>query len=118
MQEAARDAINDTQQVQRWNVDKRRTDAALIKEGDWVLLKRKESEKRKLAPIVDGPFQVTKISTNTVTLRFPPKSHAHPTVNISRVQLYFGPRPQLITAPPDDDAGHEYEVNQIMGYRK
>ena len=118
LQEAARDAINDAQQVQRRNADKRRTDAALIKEGDWVLLKRKESEKRKLAPIADGPFQVTKVGTNAVTLRFPPKSRAHPTVNISRVQLYFGPRPQLVTAPPDDDAGHEYEVDRIMGYRK
>ena len=118
LQEAARDAINDAQQVQRRNADKRRTDAALIKEGDWVLLKRKENEKRKLAPIVDGPFQVTKVGTNAVTLRFPPKSRAHPTVNISRVQLYFEPRPQLVTAPPDDDAGHEYEVDRIMGYRK
>ena len=85
----------------------RRTDAALIKEEDWVLLKRKESEKRKLAPIADGSFQVTKVDMNAVTLRFPPKSRAHPTLNISRVQLYFGPTPQLIMAPPDDDAGHE-----------
>src|SRR5437762_13776892 len=61
LQEAARDAINDAQQVQRRNADKKRTDAAFIKEGDWVLLKRKESEKRKLAPIADGPFQVTKV---------------------------------------------------------
>jgi hypothetical protein len=118
LQEAARDTINDAQQVQRRNADKRRMDAALIKEGDWVLLKRKESEKRKLAPIADGPFQVTKVGTNAVTLRFPPKSRAHPTVNISRVQLYFGPRPKLVTAPPDDDADHEYEVDRIMGYRK
>jgi hypothetical protein len=40
----------------------------LIKEGDWVLLRRKESEKRKLAPLADGPFQVTNIGTNAVTL--------------------------------------------------
>jgi len=99
-------------------VDKRRMNAALIKEEDWVLLKRKESEKRKLAPIADGSFQVTKVDMNAVTLRFPPKSHAHPTANISRVQLYFGPRPQLIMAPPDDDVRHEYEVHRIMGYRK
>src|SRR5438046_3190815 len=99
-------------------MDKRRTDIALVKEGDWVLLKWKESEKRKLAPIADGPFQVTKVGTNAVTLRFPPKSRTHPTVNISRVQLYFGPRPQLVTVPPDDDTRHEYEVDRIMGYRK
>ena len=95
LQEAARDAINDAQQVQRRNANRNRTAAALIKEGDWVLLKRKESEKRKLTPIADGPFQITKVGTNTVTLRFPPKSRAHSTVNISRVQLYFGPRPQV-----------------------
>ena len=118
LQEAARDAINDAQQVQRRNADKKRIAAALIKEGDWVLLRRKESEKRKLAPIADGPFQVTKVGTNTVTLRFPPKSRAHPTVNISRVQLYFGPRPRLATAPPDDDAEREYAIDRVMGYRK
>src|SRR5271169_257849 len=118
LQEAARDAINDAQQVQRRNADKKRTNAALIKEGDWVLLKRKENEKRKLAPIADGPFLVMKVGMNAVTLRFPPKSRAHPTVNISRVQLYFGSRSQLITVSPDDDAGHEYEVDRIMGYRK
>jgi hypothetical protein len=118
LQEAARDAINDAQQVQRRHADKRRMDAVLIKKGDWVLLKRKESQKRKFAPIADGPFQVTKVGTNAVTLRFPPKSRAHPTVNISRVQLYFGPRPRLATAPPDDDTRHEYAVDKVMGCRK
>ena len=34
LQEAARDAINDAQQVQRRNADRKRTAAALIKEGD------------------------------------------------------------------------------------
>jgi Chromo (CHRromatin Organisation MOdifier) domain len=118
LHEAARDAINDAQQVQRRNADKKRMDAVPIKEGDWVLLKRKDSEKRKFAPLADGPFQVTKVGTNAVTLRFPSNSRAHPTVNISRVQLYFGPRPQLATAPPDDEAGHEYAVDRVMGYRK
>src|SRR5438477_9630348 len=118
LQEAARDAINDAQQVQRRNADKKRIAAILIKEGDWVLLKRKESQKRKLAPLADGPFQVSKVGTNTVTLRFPSNSRAHPTVNISRVQPYFGPRPQLLTAPPDDDAAHEYEIDRILGYQK
>jgi hypothetical protein len=33
-------------------------------------------------------------------------------------RVYFGPRPRLVTAPPDDDARHEYEVDRIMGYRK
>ena len=99
-------------------MDKKRIAAAIIKEGDWVLLKRKESQKRKLAPLADGPFQVTKIGTNTVTLQFPSNSRAYPTVNISRVQPYFGPQPQLLTAPLDDDAVHEYEVDRILGYQK
>src|SRR5437667_6611439 len=92
--------------------------ATLIKKGDWVLLKRKESQKRKLAPLADGPFQVTKIGMNTVTLQFPSNSRAHPTVNISRVQPYFGPRRQLLMAPPNDDTAHEYEVDRILGYQK
>jgi transposase InsO family protein len=117
LQEATRDAINDAQQVQRRNADKKRITATIIKEGDWVLLKRKESDRRKLAPIADGPFLVTKVGTNTVTLKFPTNSRAHPIVNISRVQLYFGPRPKLVTAPPDDDAGHEYEVEKISGHK-
>lgn len=118
LQEAARDAINDAQQVQRRNADKRRIAGATIKKGDWVLLQRKESQKRKLAPIADGPFEVTKVENNAVTLRLPPRSRAHPTVNISRVQLYFGPRPRMITAPIGDEATHEYEVDRIMGHKK
>jgi len=118
LQEAARDAINDAQQVQCRNADKKRIAATIIKERDWVLLKRKECDKRKLAPIADGPFLVTKVGTNTVTLQFPSNSRAFPTVNISRVQLYFGLRLQLLTAPPDDDVAHEYEVDGILGYQK
>jgi len=120
LQEAAKDAMNDAQQVQRRNADKQRTEPTIIKPGDWVLLRRKESQKRKLAPIADGPFQVTKVheNGNTVTLKFPKNSRAHPTVNISRVQLYFGPRPKLATEPPTDDAGHLYEVEKVMGYKK
>src|SRR5437762_9787321 len=91
LQEASRDAINDAQQVQRRNADKKKIATTLIKKGGWILLKRKESQKRKLTPLADGPFQVTKIGTNTVTLQFPSNSRAYPTVNISRVQPYFGP---------------------------
>src|SRR5437773_11032408 len=39
LQEAARDAINDAQQVQRRNADKKRIAAILIKEGDWVFVR-------------------------------------------------------------------------------
>src|SRR5947207_15338018 len=46
LQEAARDAINDAQQIQPRNANKTRIAIAIIKEGDWVLLKRKESQKQ------------------------------------------------------------------------
>jgi hypothetical protein len=108
LQEAACDAINDAQQVQRRSAHKKKMIAALIKEGDWVLLTRKESEKRKFDP--NGQFHVKKVGTNAVALRFHSNSRAQPTVNISRVQLYFGPRQRLVTVPPDDDTGHEYDV--------
>ena len=48
LQEAVRDAINDAQQVQRRNADKRRMDIALIKERDWVLLKKEEKRKKEI----------------------------------------------------------------------
>jgi len=118
LQEAARDAINDAQQVQRRYADKHRSVPNIIKVGDWVLLKRKENEKRKLGPIADGPFQVKKVGTNTVKLKFPSKSRAHPTVNISRVQLYFGPRPQVITEPPREEGDEWVEIDEILAHKK
>jgi hypothetical protein len=48
LQEAA---LNGAQQVQRRNAEKRRMTAVLIKEGDWALLRREESEKRKFVPL-------------------------------------------------------------------
>jgi len=45
----------------------------------------------KLSPIADGPFQVTKVGTNNITLNFPQNTKAYLTINVSQVQLYFGP---------------------------
>jgi hypothetical protein len=95
VQEAARNAIVDAQQVQHRHANWHQSNVANIKEGDWVLLQRKQVERGKLAPIADGPFKVTKVSTNAITLKLPENSKAHPTVNISRIQLYFGPRPEI-----------------------
>ena len=114
LQEAARDAIQDAQTVQERYANKHRKESPLIQQGDWVLLRRKKEQITKFSPIADGPFQVTKVGTNTVTLQFPPNTTAHSTVNISRVQLYFGPRPTILTAPPKDDAAHEYPVDRVM----
>jgi len=104
--------------MQRRNADKRRTNVMLIKENNWILLKRKEIEKRKLTSIADRSFQITKIDTNSIIFRFSPKSHAHSTINISRIQLYFDPKPKLMTASSNNDASHEYEIDRIMRYRK
>jgi hypothetical protein len=115
LQEAARDAIQDAQTVQERYANRHRQPAPLIRTGDWVLLCRKKEQQTKLSPIADGPFQVTKIGTNNVTLQFPSKSKAHPIVNVSRVQLYFGPKPTVITAPPQDNTDQEYPVDRVMG---
>jgi hypothetical protein len=86
-------------QIQQRHANRHRSEVSIIKEGDWILLRRKQSERRKLAPIADGPFKVINVGTNAVTLKLPKNSRAHPTVNISRVQLYFGPRPEILTEP-------------------
>ena len=88
-----------------------------MKPGDWVLLRRKKADKTKFAPIADGPFQILKVGTNNVELKLPKNSTAHPTVNISRVQLYFGPRPKIFTEPPKNDAEHDYPVDRVMGHK-
>jgi len=115
LQEAARDAIQDAQTVQERYANQHRQPAPLIKEGDWVLLRRKKEQQFKFSPIADGPFQVTQVGTNNVTLKFPSNSKAHPTVNITRAQLYFGPKPEVITAPPADFTDQEYPVDRVMG---
>jgi hypothetical protein len=117
LQEAARDAIHDAQVVQERYANKHRRPSPEIKEGDWILLRRKKEHQTKLSPIADGPFKVLKVGTNNVTLKFPRNSRAHPTVNISRVQLYFGPRPELLTEPPKDDTELEYPVERVMGHK-
>ena len=117
LQEATRDAIHDAQTVQERYANKHRRPSPEIKVGDWILLRRRKEHQTKLSPIADGPFQVLKIGTNNVTLKFPKRSKAHPTVNISRVQLYFGPRPELLTEPPKDNTEHEYPIERVMGHK-
>ena len=88
-----------------------------MKPEDWVLLRRKKADKTKFAPIADEPFQILKVGTNNVKLKFPKKSTAYSTVNVSRVQLYFGPRPEIFTEPPKNDAEHDYPVERVMGQK-
>jgi hypothetical protein len=115
LQEVARDAIRDAQSVQEKYANKYRRPAPEIKVDDWVLLRWKKEDKRKLAPIADGPFKVIAVWKNAVTLKFPRNTQAYPTVNISRVQLYFGPRPEKFTESPKDDTDHDYAVEKVLG---
>jgi hypothetical protein len=117
LQEAARDALHDAQSIQERYANKHRRPVPDIKVDDWVLLRRKKEDKRKLAPIADGPFKVIAVRKNAVTLKFPQNTRAHPTVNVSRVQLYFGPRPERFTEPPNDDTNHDYVVERVLGQK-
>ena len=92
-------------------------DIAPIKIGDWVLLRWKKTDKTKFALIADGPFQLLKVGTNNVKLKFPKNSDAHPIVNISGVQLYFGLQPELFTKPLQNDTEHDYPIDQVIGYK-
>ena len=113
-QEAARDAINDAQIAQ---ASRHRSEISPLKIGDWVLLRRKKIDKTKFAPIADGPFQILEVGINNVKLKFPRNTNAHPVVNISRVQLYFGPRPEIFTEPLKNDVEHDYPVDRVMGHK-
>jgi len=42
-----------------------------------------------------GPFTVTGVGTNTVTLDLPPILRIHPTVNVAQVREYYG-RPEVL----------------------
>jgi len=117
LQEVARDAINDTQVVQTRYANTHRSEAPSMKLGDWVLLRRKKADKTKFAPIADGPFQIFKVGINNVELKLPKNSTIHSIVNISRVQLYFRPRPEIFTEPPKNDTEHDYPVDCIMGHK-
>jgi hypothetical protein len=109
--------IHDTRTVQERYANQHRRPSPEIKVGDWILLRRQKEHQTKLAPTADGPFQALKIGTNNVTLKFPRRSQAHPTVNLSRVQLYFGPRPELLTELPKDDTEHEYPIERVIGHK-
>lgn len=115
LQEAARDAIQDAQLLQEQYANRRRTIAPRLKAGDWVLLKRKKNDVEKLGVIADGPFRILEVKQNSVKLEFPPNSRAHPTVNISRVQYYFGEPPTALPlAPPNTVTEPLYAVDRIL----
>ena len=117
LQEIARDAINDAQTVQARYANRHRSEIPPLKIGDWVLLRRKKADKTKFAPIANGPFRILEVGTNNVKLKFPRNNNAHPVVNISRVQLYFEPRPEIFTEPSKNDVEHDYPIDRVMGQK-
>ena len=116
-QEVVRDAINDAQTVQARYANRHRSKIAPLKIGDWVVLRRKKADKSKFASIADGSIQILEVRINNVKLKFPRNNSAHPVVNISRVQLYFGSRSEIFTELPKNDVEHDYPVNQIMDHK-
>jgi transposase InsO family protein len=114
LHEAARDAIQDAQLVQKRYSERYRSPAPRFKVGDWALLRRKKDALEKLGVIADGPFKVTRVGKNTVTLDFPKNSKAHPTVNISRAMYYFGDHLRKISDVPIDAAEPLYAVDKIL----
>src|SRR5436190_15739248 len=117
LQEAARDAINDAQTVQTRYANQHHSEIPPLKIGDWILLQQKKADKTKFAPFADGPFRILEVGINNIKLKFPKNSTTHPVVNISRVQLYFGPRPEIFTEPPKNDVEHDYPVDRVMGHK-
>ena len=103
--------------VQARYANRHRSEISLLKIGDWVLLRRKKIDKTKLASIADGLFQILEVGINNVKLKFPRNNSAHPVVNISRVQLYFGSRSEIFTEPPKNDVEHDYPVNRVMDHK-
>ena len=71
----------------------------------------KKADKTKFALIADWPFQILRVNTNNVELKLLKNSTAHHVVNVSRVQLYFEPRPEIFTEPLKNDAEYDYPVN-------
>ena len=114
LHQAARDAMQDAQLVQERAANRHRSVAPKLQVNDWVLLQRKKDDCDKLGVIADGPFRVTKVLKNAVRLAFPANSKAHPVVNVSRVQYYFGPKPEEVTAPPTSATEPLYAVDKIL----
>jgi len=103
--------------VQVRYANRHRSETSSLKIGDWVLLRRKKANKIKFAPFADGSFQILEVGTNNVKLKFLKNSRAYLVVNISRVQLYFGPRSEIFTEPPKNDVEYDYPVDRVMGHK-
>ena len=117
LQETTRDAINDAQIVQARYANQHHSEIPPLKIEDWVLLQRKKIDKIKFAPIADGSFRILEVGINNIKLKFPRNNNAHPIVNISRIQLYFGLRPEIFTEPPKNDTEHDYPIDRVMGHK-
>jgi Chromo (CHRromatin Organisation MOdifier) domain len=118
LQEIARDAMHAAQSNQEYYANRHRRQPETIKPGDWVLILRKKSQITKLSPIADGPFEVLSIGRNTVTVKFPPHTKAHPTINVSRIRHYIGPRSTIPASVPEDELPEYGIIDKLIAQRR
>ena len=109
---------------------------ATYKVGDQVLMRSDHASSHieagnnaKLRELFSGPYIVTKVGTNTVTLDLPKEMGTHPTVNICKIKPFTDPMVPLPQPGPvkveggkdkvdDDDDDDEYEIDYIVTHRE
>jgi len=74
---------------------------------------------KKLTERWIGPYEVTRVTPNTVELKLPKTLQIHPVVNVSWVKPYLGPLPgQPVSRPGpvhvSEERDEEYEVDYIV----
>ena len=103
--------------VQARYANRYRSEISPLKVEDWVLLRRKKTDKTKFAPIADGSFRILEVGINNIKLKFLRNSIAYFVVNISRVQLYFGPRPEIFIESSKNDVEYDYLIDRVMNHK-
>ena len=74
---------------------------------------------RKLTEKWIGPYEITRVTPNTVELKLLKTLWIHPVVNVSRVKPYLGPLPGQPVSQPSpihvsEECNEEYEVDYIV----
>jgi len=71
---------------------------------------------KKLTEKWIGPYEVTRVTPNTVELKLPKTLRIHPVVNVSQVKPYLGPLPGQPVSQPgpihvSEECDEEYKVD-------
>jgi hypothetical protein len=119
-----RDALRRAKDQQRnWLQQRRRV--VVYEVGDCVLLATKHLKVKtpsfKLTSRFIGPFSITEVGSNTVTLQLPKHIQIHPTVNVAAVRPYYH-RPEGLggeagAAVVEVDGETQYLVETILARR-